>query len=208
MDSDAEDEEPTEPTEIDPESLPPVEDGPATPIHSQFQDGDFWEDSQVDGLNPVGVPISPTQEPLEDAFELLEKKVEMEDPSSKCVVVEDSPMKAASDISLEIARLQKKQADAKRESMARNFGYKYWYILYFQSSVLIAFLFGVVLDVLPFQLGQNRGFTFSYPSPPPRLIVLHSLVCHITSPQESPESCGRGKANGGCLCSRKFAFWD
>ena len=59
------------------------------------------------------------------------KGLEMEEQAEKLVVIEDSPCKAdptsesKNDISMEIKRLQKLLCDAKREQMARIFGYMF-----------------------------------------------------------------------------------
>ena len=123
VDSDPDDEN----TEIDQEPIPPIENDEAHIPPTQPPPTEFWEESQVDELNPVAYPLSPSPPPLEDSSDVMDKKLEMEDPSSKCVLIEDSPAKPPCDISAEIIRLQKKLADAKRESMARNFGYKHVY---------------------------------------------------------------------------------
>lgn len=61
------------------------------------------------------------------------KEVDMDEFASKLVVVEDSPEKggphvAPNDLNKKILQLQKMLADAKRQQMAKSFGFINWYI--------------------------------------------------------------------------------
>lgn len=62
------------------------------------------------------------------------KEVEMDEFASKLVVVEDSPVKGRSDVApnelnQKIIALQKMLADAKRQQMAKIFGFIHWYCM-------------------------------------------------------------------------------
>ena len=125
VDPESEGEESHEPHEMFQSMLEDEPKSPMTSAHASFDTCDSQNLSPGHGSGEE-VPLSQPESPM-NSPKVESKNLEMV-REDKCIVIDDTPDKAANmtsgEINAEILRIQKALANAKREQMAQTFSFK------------------------------------------------------------------------------------